>query len=105
MTMKARSDSRGNTKRERRSGSNDYLKYIQDQSGPHFRKWNYSSFRAIFKNFASRRDGLSETSSPKCPQRRTKTKRTRDLCKYMVSTANHSLLEASPGKLCPKGKI
>lgn len=37
----------GNTKRARESGLNDYLKYIQEQFGPHFRKWNCSSFRAI----------------------------------------------------------
>lgn len=54
--------SRGNTKRARGSGLHDYLKYIQEQSGPHFHKWNCSSFRAIFKkSVASRRDGLGET--------------------------------------------
>lgn len=93
-----------NTKKARGSGLNDYLKYIQEQSGPHFHKWNCSSFRAIFKNFASQRHGLSETLPPKCPQCSKKTKRTRDLCKCKVHTANYSLLKASPGNLCPKGK-
>lgn len=96
---------RGNIKRAGGSGLNDYLKYIQQQSGPHFHKWNCSSFRAIFKNFVSQRDGLSETLPPKCPQCRKKTKTTRDLCKYKVHIANYSLLKASPGNLCPKEKI
>lgn len=103
--MKVGEGQQRNTKRARGSGLNDYLKYIEEQSGPCFHKWNCSSLRAVFKNFASQRDGLSETLSPKCLQCSKMTKGTRNLCKQKVHTANYSLLKASPGNLCPKGKI
>lgn len=96
---------RGNTTKTRGSGLNYSLKYIQEQSGSHFHKRNCSSFIAVFNHFASQRDGLSETLSPECPQHSKKTKRTTDLHKYKVHTANYSLLKASPGNLCPMRKI